>query len=152
MWFQHYMVEAAWPRLCLAFCRGSVTNSLARDWEQNSDTSSAVWEMVPDRIRGFSLLGAPTVLNILDRSSSGRGSSPLEILAWFSSCLFWTQRVFSWYCFSTRFWCLLNLMDSWLSSSTASIMALSWVSRVWAVPRSRHWVLPADPASPMAEH
>ena len=25
------MVEAAWSRLCLAFCRDSVTNSLARD-------------------------------------------------------------------------------------------------------------------------
>ena len=28
--------------------------SLPRDWEQNSDTSSAVLETVPERISGFS--------------------------------------------------------------------------------------------------
>ena len=37
-------------------------------------TSSAVCEIVPDRMRGLSLLGAMGVRNILERSSSGRGS------------------------------------------------------------------------------
>ena len=85
---------------------------------EEEQTSSAVWEIVPDRMRGFSLLGAMGVRNILERSSSGRGSwrnkvltvdqdilmkiirmtpltSPLVDLAWFSSCLFWIHLVFS---------------------------------------------------------
>jgi hypothetical protein len=38
----------------LAFWSGSVMKSLPRDWEQNSDTSSAVFAIVPDTINGFS--------------------------------------------------------------------------------------------------
>ena len=71
-------------------CNGSVKKSFATDCEQNSETwkqnytcplskipiptSSAVWEIVPDKIRGFSLLGAIGILNIFVRSSSGSGS------------------------------------------------------------------------------
>jgi len=90
-----FQCRVYWPRedavaavLTFASCNGSVKNSFATDWEQNSETSSAVWEIVPDRIKGFSLLGAIGILNIFVRSSSGSGSSPRVDLAWFSSCLF----------------------------------------------------------------
>ena len=36
------MVEAAWSRLCLAFCRDSVTNSLARDSSQGAELGHLV--------------------------------------------------------------------------------------------------------------
>ena len=73
----------------MEFWRGSVRNNLARDWEQNSDTwnymitngvtikysagaasardltSSAVKEMVPERMRGLRRLGAATFLKSL---------------------------------------------------------------------------------------
>ena len=71
-------------------CNGSVKKSFATDCEQNSETwkqnyscllskipiptSSAVCEIVPDKISGFSLLGAIGILNIFVRSSSGSGS------------------------------------------------------------------------------
>merc|ERR550519_1246731 len=54
------------------------------DWEQNSDTSSEVFEIVPDRISGFILEGGGIGLYTLLISSSGSGSSPRPALAWFS--------------------------------------------------------------------
>ena len=39
--------------------------SLPRDWEQNSDTSSAVLETVPERISGFSRDGGGSGCNKL---------------------------------------------------------------------------------------
>ena len=49
----------------MAFWSGSVMTSLPRDWEQNSDTSSAVLETVPERISGFSRDGGGSGCNKL---------------------------------------------------------------------------------------
>ena len=64
-------------------------------------------------VKGKLQIAVITEQNILKRIIRRIGlTSPLVDLAWFSSCLFWIHLVFSWYCFSTMFWCLLNLMDS----------------------------------------